>query len=219
MALDIEIYKVSNESFPIVSSKKQREWMNESVHAYRCVPLSIANTFGWDIFLPKDLDVEWNGSNKNRSDIKIYKNNHIYDSHFASGTFTIQVAYTWKTSEDYQIMVMPYPNPDQYDIVSLTAIIETDRLMYPWFLTCKVTRPGRYKLKAGTPIARVIPIKIRDTVNCSINLTSEPEEYKEYREWQANMRNKIDRTKEDWQKFYHKVARWTSVITPKIGRK
>jgi hypothetical protein len=218
MSLDIELYKVSNESFPIVSAKKQRNWMNDNVHAYRCVPLSIANTFGWDIFLPKDLDVEWNGRNQNK-DLKIYENAHLYESHFGSGTFTIQVAYTWKTSEDYQIMVMPYPNPDQYDIVSLTAIVETDRLMYPWFLTCKVTRPGRYKLKAGTPIARVIPIKVKDTVDCNINLTSEPKEYREYREWQADMRNKIDRTKEDWQKFYHKVARWTSVITPKIGRK
>ena len=218
MSLDIEIYKVSNESFPIVSSKKQRDWMNQNVHAYRCVPLSIANTFGWDILLPKDLDVEWNGGTE-KKDVIIHKNNHVYESHFSSGTFTIQVGYTWKTSEDYQIMIMPYPNPDQYDIISLTAIVETDRLMYPWFLTCKVTKLGRYKLKAGTPIARVIPIKISDVVDCSINLASEPKEYKEYREWQSDMRNKIDLKKEQWQKFYHKIARWTSIITPKVGRK
>jgi hypothetical protein len=218
MSLDIELYKLTVDSFPILSSKKQRKWMNENVHAYRCVPLSIANTFGWDILLPKDLVVEWNGGIE-KKDVKICNNESLYKSHFGSGTFTIQVSFTWKTSEDYQIMVMPYPNPDQYDIFSLTAIVETDRLMYPWFLTCKIAKPGRYQLKAGTPVARVIPIRIKDIINCEINLTSEPEEYKEYREWQANKRNNIDNEKEKWQKFYHKVARWTSVITPKVGRK
>lgn len=216
--LNIEIYKLSNRTLPIVQSKKQRQWMNDNVHAYRCVPLSIANTFGWDILLPKDLDVSWDGRTELNS-VQIFNHKDLYESHFGSGTFTIQVPYTWKTDEDHQILVMPYPNPDQYDIVSLTAIIETDRLMYPWFVTCKITRPGRYMLKAGTPIARVIPVKIGDIIDCNINLTSEPEEFKKYREWQAIMRNNRDIVKEKWQKFYHKVVRYTSIITPKIGRK
>jgi len=215
MNLDIDIYKLSDRVLPIVSSKKQRQWMNDNVHSYRCVPLAIANTFGWDILLPEDLDVEWDGGSELTS-IKIYGNNQIYQSHFGSGTFTIQVAYTWKTSDDHQIMLMPHPNPDQYDIMSLTAIVETDRLMYPWFVTCKVTRVGRYKLKAGTPIARVIPIKIGDIVDCNIKMSEEPEEYKNYRAWQTEERNNSTKT---WEKFYHKIARYTSIITPKVGRK
>lgn len=218
MSLDIELYKVSKFSIPIVSPKKQRQWMNENVHAYRCVPLSIANTFGWDILLPENLDVEWDGG-VGKEHVTSYLNPQLYESHFGSGTFTINAGYTWKTNEDYQLMVTTYPNPDQYDIVSLSAIIETDRLMYPWFLTCKITRPGRYQLKAGTPVARVIPIKINDLIDCNINLSKEPEDYKEYRLWMAKERDKIDLKKEQWQKFYHKVARYTSVITPKIGRK
>jgi hypothetical protein len=215
--LEIELYKLSDRVLPIVSSKKQRQWMNKNVHSYRCVPLAIANTFGWDILLPKDLDVEWNG-NDDWADVTIHEDKEIYSGHFGSGTFTIQVAYTWQTSKNYQIMLIPYPNPDQYDIVSLSAIIETDRLMYPWFVTCRITRPGRYKLKAGTPIARVIPIRIDDLTSCSINLAEEPSEYKEYRAWQTEERNNM-RSEEKWKKFYHKIARYTSIVTPKIGRK
>ena len=216
--LEINLYKLSDRILPVVSSKKQRKWMNDNVHSYRCVPLAIANTFGWDILLPKDLDIEWNGGN-DYTDVKVYENKDLYSGHFGSGTFTIQVAYTWQTTDDHQVMLIPYPNPDQHDIISLTAIIETDRLMYPWFVTCKITRPGRYKFKAGTPIARVIPIRIDDIVTCSINLSdNEPEEFKEYRMWQTEERNNM-KPEERWKKFYHKIARYTSILTPKVTRK
>ena len=212
--LKIEMYEVGRAPHEVEPAKKRRAWMDKNQHAYRCVPLSIANTYGWDILLPADLDVEWDGGD-DRSSVKIHGNDHLYDSHFASGTFTIQSGNTWKTPEDHQIMCMPIPNPDQYDIISLTAIMESDRLMYPWFVTCKITRPGRYQMPAGTPISRVVPIKLGDIIDSEISTATESEEYREYRRWQTAVRNnKPEDVK--WQKFYHKVARYTSIKSPRV---
>jgi hypothetical protein len=33
-------------------------------HAYRCLPLSIANAHGWDILCPVAIKIEWNGGKR-----------------------------------------------------------------------------------------------------------------------------------------------------------
>lgn len=219
--IDINIYKIPENTgkFSIAVSQKSRGWMNENPHSYRCVPLSIANTYGWDILLPEAIELEWNGG-KEKNDVKVLKGK-CFKPHFGSGTVTLEGSYSWQTTEDVQIMVMPIPNADQYDLVSLTAIVETDRLQYPWFLTCQLTHPGKYKFESGTPLARIIPIRIKDVINSSISIQSEPKEYAEYRAWQAESRNEFEKNKKGkfWQQFYHKVARYTSIKAPKVGRK
>jgi len=216
---DIKIYRLKGNigQFPVVQSMKQRDWMNKNPHAYRCVPMSIANTFGWDVILPETVTLEWNGG-IGQHDVKVLKGT-CFNPHFGSGTVTMQGSYTWETEEGMQLMVMPVPNQDQWDLVSLSAIIETDRLMYPWFLTCQLTRPGTFTFRQGMKLARVIPIRVEDVVNANITIENEPEDFREYRLWQTQSRNEFNENKpphEKWQKFYHKVARWTKVITPKI---
>lgn len=215
--MNIELYKVKDAVMILKPGSKQRNWMNKNPHAYRCVPLSIASEYGWDILLPEKVTLSWNGGPNNK-DTTVLEGTCL-EPHFGGGTVTLEGAYTWKTDEDIQMMVMPYPNPDQFDLVSLTAIIETDRLMYPWFLSCRLARPGTYTFPAGMPLARVIPIRIKDVTEAQINICEEPEEYKEYRDWQGETRRQRNPVKEAWQKFYHKVARYTSINTPKVGRK
>src|SRR5437016_13852970 len=47
----------------IVPARASRAWMDAfpDRHAYRCLPLSIANSHGWDILCPAPLEIEWNG--------------------------------------------------------------------------------------------------------------------------------------------------------------
>ena len=33
-------------------------------HAYRCVPMTVANTHGWELLVPASFEVEWNGGSR-----------------------------------------------------------------------------------------------------------------------------------------------------------
>ena len=47
----------------IQQSRLMRGWMDDTYnkHAYRCLPLSMANVNGWEILLPCDVVVKWDG--------------------------------------------------------------------------------------------------------------------------------------------------------------
>jgi len=41
---------------------KKRDWMDVNQgHAYKCLPLTVANGFGWEIKNPIKFDAVWNG--------------------------------------------------------------------------------------------------------------------------------------------------------------
>ena len=50
----LEVAKTINSPFLFKNATPQRNWMDEtfSNHAYRCVPLVNANSYGWEIVLP-----------------------------------------------------------------------------------------------------------------------------------------------------------------------
>ena len=45
------------------AGKADRDWMDlfSERHAYRCLPMSMANCSGWEIALPFGFNAEWNG--------------------------------------------------------------------------------------------------------------------------------------------------------------
>ena len=127
-------------------------------HAYKCLPLTEANRYGYDLYVDEDIDVEWLGGPQS-DDIIIHAG--PAKPHFGIGTFTLDGAGDiWKVPEGYDLMVTPVPNSDHIDqFTSLTALIEADWLNYPWFLSIRLTKPGRVIIAAGTPLARVFAFK------------------------------------------------------------
>ena len=49
------------EGWQLRPSPPRRHWMDELPHAYKCLPLVIANQWGWQILCPTDVVVTWNG--------------------------------------------------------------------------------------------------------------------------------------------------------------
>lgn len=47
----------------LIAAPSQRQWMDDfpDRHAYRCLPLSIANAHGWEVLCPAPIEIEWNG--------------------------------------------------------------------------------------------------------------------------------------------------------------
>lgn len=198
----IKIYPVisdSVKSVDIVPATKTRDWF--SPHSYKCTPLTCANTLGWDLVLNESITVEWDGG--------VYKDNltvlegHGAKSHFGIGTFTLDPGYVWRTDENINLMVMPVPNTDNTDIQTMSAVIETDWLSYPWFLTIRVINKGKTTIPKGTPVARVIPVDTGTIENTKIYKMCEPDSVRKEREVLTDKRDKAD----EWTKDYFKKAR------------
>ena len=52
--MELECYKIYNVAPEIVPGRSQREWMDAfpDRHPYRCLPLTMANSTGWEILCP-----------------------------------------------------------------------------------------------------------------------------------------------------------------------
>ncbi len=148
-------------------------------HAYKCPPLTVANRYGYDITCDQDLELEWNGGD-GKSDVTSLRGPGR--PHFGMGTFTLTPGYIWRTPKDYDLLLLPTPNADQRDFFAMTALLETDWLSYPWFLTIMFVRPGRLLIPASTPLGRVMPVqRLTDPVIVERETPSDVLEKKE--EW------------------------------------
>ena len=58
----LDAYVMQKPAPEIVAGNSQRKWMDNTNqrYAYRCLPLTMANTTGWEILCPYDIDLVWN---------------------------------------------------------------------------------------------------------------------------------------------------------------
>ena len=130
--MDIELYRQSTVEIPVQPGKRFREWM--SPYSYRCLPLAAANMLGWDVCAPCRITAMWNGESDHEA-VVVTEGGDIAAGHFGLGTFTLKFADVWKTDPGVQLLIMPVPNMEWRGVMSLTAVVETNCLDYPWFVT------------------------------------------------------------------------------------
>jgi len=70
--MKLECYAIEVDPPPLIPARPDRAWMDAypARHAYRCLPLAIANTYGWELVCPANLSIQWNGG-PSISDIRI----------------------------------------------------------------------------------------------------------------------------------------------------
>jgi hypothetical protein len=174
--------------------------MKENPHAFRCGPLANFNAFGWDIVINDSIQVLWNGG-IHKNDLIIQEGHSICHSNFGHGVLTFVPRYTWHTPPGWSLSVCSVPNNENEIWSTIWALIETDKLKYPFFPSVQFKNPGRWRIEAGTAIARVFPIQQQEVMDVQPTIENEPKDFLEYREWQAQ-----ERTAGGYkvQKFYHK---------------
>src|SRR5260370_9342360 len=112
-----------------------RQWMDDfpDRHAYRCLPLSIANAHGWDILCPVALAIDWNGGPRTE-DLTVRALQTMPDgrsvsafcrSHFSSGIVTFHTDYLFRTAADRDPLATGPSNCPQDGLARLPRIIET----------------------------------------------------------------------------------------------
>ena len=59
----LDCFEMQTPAPELVPGRSKRDWMDASPerYAYRCLPLTMANSTGWELLCPFDVDIEWNG--------------------------------------------------------------------------------------------------------------------------------------------------------------
>ncbi|HEX8213919.1 MAG TPA: DUF6065 family protein [Allosphingosinicella sp.] len=146
-------------------ARARRRWMDAfpDRHAYRCLPLSIANSFGWELLSPCDLLVEFNGGGR-ASDILISAEDdfpyvgHFAASNFTAGILTLHTGYIFRTEPGWSLLATGPVNDPKPDMAPLTGLTETDWLPYPFTMNYQLMRAGTFRFRKGEPFCHVVPM-------------------------------------------------------------
>ena len=123
---------------------------------YRCLPLTMANTTGWEILCPFGFTAEWNGGVAT-TDIRIIPDPPVENpswfvlSHFAYATLTFHTGYLFRTAPGWAVLASGAPNHLKHGIQALDGLVETDWLPFPFTMNWIFTRPGKVRFDKGEP--------------------------------------------------------------------
>lgn len=159
----------------------KREWFD--AHFYRCLPLSIANSYGYVITCEYDFAVIWDGGNKIDSLqllLPSYVENNakglfpLLQSHFGHGILTVNPPFFLRTPKGINIMTIHPPNYIIPGMTTMSGVIETDNLRRNFTFNLKVHLPNvQISIPKGTPIAAFIPIPRYFVDNFSMRFADE----------------------------------------------
>jgi hypothetical protein len=220
--MELECYPVMGRPPEIVPGDPLRSWMDAypGRHPYRCLPLSMANTTGWQILCPIGFTAEWNGG-PHQQDITLKPERpypdfeHFVTSHFSRGVVTFHPGYLFRTPPGWAMWTTGAPNWLKDGIQPLSGLIETDWLPFPFTMNWAFTRPGRVRFEKGEPFCFITLMEHRklDNVQPVIKtLESDLVMKGQYEAWQKQRtefnrrlsRRDPETVKEAWQRFYFK---------------
>jgi len=211
-------YIVDGHDVAIRPAPLERDWMDASGQrfAYRCLPLNIANTHGWEILCPAAFSAGWDGG-ETPAAIEVRPEAGATApaaSHFGGGVLTFHVPCIFRTDPGVDLFVSGPINRPKHGIAPLTGIVETDWSPYSFTMNWIFTRPRQVaRFAAGEPFCHVFPIQrgALEAVDAEARLLSEdPQLEAEHRSW-TESRNDFNRdlkvegskaTQDRWQKSY-----------------
>jgi hypothetical protein len=218
--MKLTCYALAPDPLPLRPAPSTRAWMDAipDRHAYRCLPLAIANAHGWEIGAPCAFEVTWNGWPK-ASDIKLKALDGYPDlarfasSHFAFGIVTFHLTYLFRTEPGWNLIATGPFNKPKDGIAPLSGVIETDWLPYPFTMNWQMTRSGTVRFEKDEPVCQIFPVPhgALETVEPEIlNLSDDPDLEAQALAWKARRDEFMQRfrahdqatLKEAWQRFY-----------------
>jgi hypothetical protein len=218
----ITFYALTPAAPAVNPASSTRAWMDATPdrHAYRCLPLAIANAHGWDIASPCAFEVNWNGGAavadltvRPLEEFPYFE--HFARSHFSCGIVTFHIGYLVRTDPGWHTIACGPPNAAKDGIAALTGVIETDWLPYPFTMNWRMTRPGTVRFERGEPVCTVFPIRAHALVNASAeirDIADDPELRAEMEAWAAHRAQFMEKfragdtatLREAWQRLYFK---------------
>lgn len=203
-------------------ASSRRAWMDETQEsfAYRCLPLKIANSHGWEVLTRVGFDVLWNGGTA-PEDIQIIPDegaaaHELPVPLFGHGTFTFHIQGLFRTPPGWNMWVSGSPNSHKDGAAPLAGIIETDWSPYTFTMNWRLTRANhRVRFEPGEPIAHIFPV-LREAIEAFepefVPIDEEPDLKAQFQEWSASRdafqkrvaEHPPTKPSEKWQKFYYR---------------
>jgi hypothetical protein len=224
--MKLTCYTLENEEHlpKMIPGGPERDWMEAfgDRHPYRCLPLVIANTTGWELQSPYSFTAWWTGGPL-KEDIQVRPDDdtpldiveRFATSHFTKGVLTFHTGYLFRTEPGWDTWVGGAPNHVKDGIQALSGIVETDWLPFPFTMNWHFTRPGYVSWKKGDPFCFVMPVPhhsldamqpILKSIETDQDLKRQYEAWGQSRnKFLDNLENKDPETlKQGWQRHYFK---------------
>ena len=153
-----------DDSAPIRPAPMERRWMDDADRKfpYRCLPLVVANQYGWEILSTHHIRATWDGTSKPEG----LHVEHLYGdgrlhwrSHFGEGVLTFQIPFLFRTPDGWNLMVRGPTNSPKDGIAALDGIIETDWAHSTFTMNLRFTRACTVEFALGEPICLFFPIR------------------------------------------------------------
>lgn len=219
----IKVFHLHDKTVPFEPARKGRVWMDESPNrfAYRCLPLAIANSAGWEMFCPSGFYATWDGG-AYKDSIKLQFDDpelnapaaHAFAlSHFGSGVLTFHSGLLLRTPEGVQVWCKGSPNEIKHGIQALEGVIETPWLPFPFTMNWRFTQPGTVRFNAGDPFGFLTLTRLNDLtsiVPTEHDIRDDPEAFAAYQAWSTSRRDFTEKLRagdpatveQGWQRNY-----------------
>jgi len=183
---------------------------------YRCIPLVVANGFGWELLSPAGFTAIWNGGPGLDGVVVLDDPDTVAPgrSHFGEGILTFHVPALFRTDPGTDLVVQGPINQPKDAIAPLTGIVESDWGPFGFTMNWKFTRAKTaVRFRKGEPFCHIFPVKrgSLESIRPSIQpISANPVLEAEHAEWHAQRLQFIADLKQPdsearaqkWQKHY-----------------
>ena len=141
-------------------SPVRRQWMSRASAAYQCLPMVVANQWGWQVLCPTDVRVTWDGSpdpDGLRVEVDPQCTGAI-KSQFGQGIVTFSPPWLFRTPPGWDLYAKGPSNRWKPNCVPLEGVIETWWLNYTFTLNWKVVEPGVVTFARGESLGQLVPV-------------------------------------------------------------
>jgi len=189
----LTFYNYVDEPLQVQRAPSRRGWMDDSSGRYslRCLPLQIANSYGWQFLCDQGFEATYTGGRGPEAlriralDPGITPPDYA-SSHFGDGVLTFHTGYLIRTEAGWDTLATGPTNAHKHGIAPLSGVVETHWLPYPFTFNWRFTRPGTVRFEAGEPIGQVAPVLKHslEWIQPEIRpLSEDPRLEQEFRDW------------------------------------
>lgn len=172
--INISVEKMKGNPFVISPMSIKRDWMDATSekHAYRCFPVTQANVVGWSLSCSEDISFIWDGINDQTQDhVEIIKAPEGSYTGRGQSSLSLNTGLIFKTEKDISILTINPVNYFNEDFETMSNLISTSFFDNPLPLAIKAKAANKeVVIKAGTPLATIIPISLTNLNNSTIEM-------------------------------------------------
>jgi hypothetical protein len=170
---NISVEKTHGALFDIQPMSIKRDWMDATAenHAYRCFPVTQANVVGWSLSCSEDIKFIWDGvTDATAEHVQIFSPEGAYSGRGQS-SISLNTGLVFRTDENTSLLTITPVNYFSEYFETMSSMISTSFYDNPLPLAIRAKKANEeVVIKAGTPIATIIPISLTNLNNSTIEI-------------------------------------------------